>query len=763
MVWTTTYGYPRIGEKRELKKATEAYWSGKATEAELLAAARDLRKRHWKEQSDAGIDLVPSGDFSFYDGMLDMALRLGAIPKRFRQEGITGLALLFGMARGTDASPACEMTKWFDTNYHYIVPELDGSFSPDAGDLIEAFREAKSALGLKTKPVLIGPLTFLHLSKISDPGRFRSLFRELGPAYGRLVSALAAEGAEWIQIDEPAVVFDQTSPYWGTMAEVYGEIARGKGDARLLLATYYDDITEAWPTLLDLPVDAIGVDLVRGPRNRDMLIHSVFPSDKTLVAGIVDGRNVWRMDLDAVLDLLEVIGTRVPSDQLALAPSCSLLHLPYSVEQQKELDPQVASWLAFARERLGELRVLKTALNEGREAVSDALADGARRLSDRARSPRTRNDLVRRRMTNMPEEWFHRPAFSERRPRQERRLGLPALPTTTIGSFPQTPEVRSARSRNRAGKLSDGDYRSFIEEKMREVIRLQEEIGLDVLVHGEFERTDMVEYFAERMDGMAVTRDGWVQSYGTRYVRPPIIFGDVSRPDPMTVKELAFAQSLTPRPVKGMLTGPVTILNWSFPRPDLTREEIANQIALALRDETTDLEKAGIGVIQIDEPAFREGLPLKRSEWDEYIRWAVRAFRLSSSGVDPSTQIHSHMCYSDFNELIEPIADLDADVLSVENSRSSGEILEAFKGFSYPQWIGPGIYDVHSERVPSVEEAVRLIQRAGEVLPRENLWVNPDCGLKTRRFEEVVPSLKNMVEAARKVRTAWAAKGRITA
>jgi 5-methyltetrahydropteroyltriglutamate--homocysteine methyltransferase len=751
MVLTTTHGYPRIGPKRELKKATEAYWSGEMDEERFLEAARAVRRENWREQAQRGIDLVPSGDFSLYDPMLDMALALGAVPRRFREEGLEGLRLLFAMARGTERSPACEMTKWFDTNYHYIVPEIEDGFAPDPSAYVEAFQAARSELDLETKPILIGPLTFLWLSKVRDPVRFRKLLRELGAAYRSIVAALVEAGARWIELDESALVLDETSPFWEAMEAAYGELARGKGPARLLVSVAYGDVAEAWPTLLDLPVDGIGLDLVHGRRNREMLLHSAWPPEKLLVAGIVDGRNVWRTDLEATLDFLEAVQARVPRERLLLAPSCNLLHLPYSVELEPRLDRDLARQLAFARERLGELAVLKKALAGGREAVAASLEANRELMESRRRARREG-----RVSETLDEEAFRRPPFAQRRPLQEKRLGLPLLPTTTIGSFPQTPEVRRARARYRSGRMSEEAYRRFVEERIQEVVRLQEEVGLDVLVHGEFERADMVEFFAERLDGTTVTRNGWVQSYGTRYVRPPIIHGDVSRPGPMSVREVAFAQSLTRKPVKGMLTGPVTILNWSYPRVDLPRKEIAFQIALALREETRDLEAAGIRIIQIDEPAFREGLPLKRSEWAAYLSWAVKAFRLASSGVAPETQIHTHMCYSDFNDIIEAIADLDADVISIENSRSAGELLEAFREFRYPRWIGPGVYDVHSERIPSVEEMVDLIRRSAEVLPRELLWVNPDCGLKTRRFEEVVPSLRNMVAAARRVREAWA-------
>ncbi|MBD3336121.1 MAG: 5-methyltetrahydropteroyltriglutamate--homocysteine S-methyltransferase [Candidatus Eisenbacteria bacterium] len=621
-----------------------------------------------------------------------------------------------------------------------------------------AMEEARRELQIETKPVLVGPLTFLHLSKKPAGADQRDLLRQAGKAYGALISELSKAGARWIQLDEPALILEETSPHWAAMEEAYREMARAKGDARLLLTTYYGDVAEAWPTLLDLPVDALGLDFVRGERNREMLLHSGFPENKTLVAGLLDGRNIWRTDLSAALDLVEAILERIPQDRLLLAPSCNLFHLPYSVERESALDPRLIPWLAFAQDRLTELAVLKRCVQQGRQAISSELDENRRLLEDRARSPLTENPEVRERTASLSEDAFRRTDFSDRRPMQEKELGLPSLPTTTIGSFPQTGEVRKARSRFKAGKLDAGEYRAFIDEKIRDVIRLQEEVGLDVLVHGEFERADMVEYFAEQLEGMAITKHAWVQSYGTRYVRPPIIYGDIRRSAPLSVREVAYAQSLTSRPVKGMLTGPVTIQNWSFPRPDMSREDVAYQIALALRDETRDLEEAGIRVIQIDEPAFREGFPLKRAEWANYLRWAVRAFRLSSGGVRTATQIHSHMCYSDFKDIIDAIAEMDADVLSLENSRSPGELLEAFERYGYPRWVGPGVYDVHSERVPPVDEMVELIQRSARVLPQDHLWVNPDCGLKTRNFEEVTPSLANMVKAAQQAREASATR-----
>ncbi|MBU1698881.1 MAG: 5-methyltetrahydropteroyltriglutamate--homocysteine S-methyltransferase [Candidatus Eisenbacteria bacterium] len=769
MVWTTTHGYPGIGLKRELKKAIESFWAGESNEDDLSETARALQQQHWREQAEAGVDLIPSGDFTLYDRMLDMSLWLGAIPRRFHKENsLTGPSLLFAMARGTAQSVACPMRKWFDSNYHYIMPELDdfcpgagepagsrsgakaGAFDPDPTDLVLAFREAQAG-GWDTKPTLIGPLTFLALSN-ADPSAIPDLLRALGPVYGLIIAALAREGADWIQLDEPALILDHTSGYWAAMEEAYAAIAAKKGASNLIVATSYGDVAEAWPALIDLPVDAIALDLVHGPHNRDRLLHSVFPSDKTLIAGVVDGRNIWRMDLAAVLSLLEVLTQKISPERLALAPSCHLFHLPYTIERETSLDPGLADRLAFARERLEELHILQVGINGGRDAIAGALEENRRRFSDHAARPGQTNSAVRERMQKLKESDYARLPYAERSPQQDAALRLPVLPTTTIGSLPQTPDLRKARARYRSGKMNGAIYRGLLQEKIRKAIGLQEELGLDVLVHGEYERADMAEFFAERLEGMTVTQHAWVQSFGTRYVRPPIIYGDIQRRGPMSVQETVYAQSLTTRPVKGMLTGPVTLLNWSFARPDLSHEQIATQLALALRDETMELEAAGIKMIQIDEPAFREGFPLKRGEWPLYLKWAVRAFRLASSGVSPQTQIHTHMCYSDFSSVIASIEAMDADVITIENSRAPLELLRVFGATGYPRGIGPGVYDVHSERVPTVGEMRVLIHRALKVLPRKNLWINPDCGLKTRRMKEVLPALTNMVAAAAQVR-----------
>ena len=754
MTQVTLPGYPRIGQDRELKRATERYWKEASLEGELLETARELRARHWSRQSDLGVDHPPVGDFSLYDTMLDAAVLFGCIPARYASLGRwDSLAVYFAMARGTQDLPALEMTKWFDTNYHYIVPEVDGRFDLHPDLLLAQIREARS-LGLQPKPVVPGPFTFLRLARLSAGMDLSGALARIAPVYRDLLALVAREGVSWVALDEPALVLEGGVP-GEAIRRAYEVLAGGRGGTRILVQTYFEDLEENRSLALDLPVDGIGLDLVRAPSQWGILLQrDLLPRDWVCVAGVVDGRNVWASDLNALLGRLSEAHA-VLGDRLWLGPSCSLLHLPYSVAAEPDLDPEVRGWICFAEERLRELAILKRALVGGRESVAGELEANLRILAGRAASQRSRHPEVRGRLARLDQSSFRRAPFEERRVAQARSIPLPVLPTTTVGSFPQTQEVRSARNRYRTGKMKRAEYEGFVDQKIREVIVLQEQLGLDVLVHGEFERADMVEYFAEQLDGMLITQHGWVQSYGTRYVRPPLIYGDASRRQPMTVRESRFAQSLTSRPVKGMLTGPVTILNWSFVRSDLPREQVALQIALALRDETVDLEEAGIRIIQIDEPAFREGLPLHHRARGDYLRWAVRAFRLTSSGVRASTQIHTHMCYSDFNEIIGSIAEMDADVISIENSRSAGELLKAFDDFKYPRGIGPGIYDVHSERIVPAEEMVILLERAGRLLPHELLWANPDCGLKTRRNEEAVPTLRNLVDAAHRVRRSW--------
>jgi 5-methyltetrahydropteroyltriglutamate--homocysteine methyltransferase len=760
---THNLGYPRIGENRELKRATEAFWNGTITEAELLAKAAELRRHHWQKQQALGIDLIPSNDFSLYDQMGDTAALVGCVPKRFSQSDVSvDLTTYFKMARGEvgkhgrehseSVAAALEMTKWFDTNYHYLVPEFDSnsSFHLATRKPIEEFREART-LGILSKPVLIGPVTFLRLGKHHGGGNPLALLEDLLPVYCGVLALLAAEGAEWIQFDEPIFALDLTESERAALLSTYKLMRAQTPQLRILVASYFGDLRENLETFARLPVDALHLDAVRAAHELDPLLEAL-SSDTILSLGVVDGRNVWRNDFSNSLGLLGKALTKLGAERLWVAPSCSLLHSPISLRNETELDTELHRWLAFADEKLLEVVTLARAL-EDPESVSDSLRDNAVAQMARRNSLRTQNDALRARLRTVAESDTHRRSpFSVRKPAQQRRLNLPLFPTTVIGSFPQTPEVRAARARRKRGEWTEAQYEQFVESEIGKAVDLQERIGLDVPAHGEFERNDMVEYFGEQLDGFAFTKNGWVQSYGTRCVKPPLLFGDVSRPQPMTVRWSKFAASLTRRPMKGMLTGPVTILQWSFVRDDQPREETARQIALALRTEVLDLEAAGIGVIQIDEPAFREGLPLRFADQNAYLKWAAEAFRLASAGVRDETQIHTHMCYSEFNDIIESIAALDADVISIETSRSQMELLAAFVEFRYPADIGPGVWDIHSPRVPSVDEMENLLRKALVVLTPEQLWVNPDCGLKTRRWEEVVPALENMVQAARRLR-----------
>jgi 5-methyltetrahydropteroyltriglutamate--homocysteine methyltransferase len=760
MAIATVPGYPRIGAGRELKWALEGYWAGKHPAEHLEQTAREVRTAAWTAQVAAGLDLIPVNDFSLYDQVLDAAALVGAVPARY---GWTGervdLDTYFAMARGrTGRQPAraMEMTKWFDTNYHYIVPELDPRqpFRLASDKPFAELAEAR-AQGLPAKPMLLGPVTFLLLSKgTGDGGSVLSLLDALLPVYEETIRWLAAGGAEWIQLDEPALVLDRSPEELAAVARAYAALARAKGAAKLLVQTAFGPVGEAYPILASLPIDGIGLDFVRGPENLDLIARHGFPADKHLAAGVVDGRNVWINDLRASLDLLDRVQGHVPPGRLMLSTSCSLLHVPHDVALEEGLDPTVRPWLAFARQKLDEVVLLTRAVNEGRDAIAAELATDQEILGARRRSPLRHNPEVQARLASLTEEANGRvSAYPTRAAAQQERLNLPALPTTTIGSFPQTTELRAMRRRFEAGELDPEAYDRFIEDQIRDVIQWQEEAGLDMLVHGEPERNDMVQYFGEQLDGFAFTHHGWVQSYGSRCVRPPIIYGDVRRPAPMTVRWATYAQNLSARPVKGMLTGPVTILNWSFVRDDQPRAETCRQIALAIRDEVADLDAAGIRAIQIDEPALREGLPLRRAEWDAYLDWATACFRLAASAARDETQIHTHMCYSEFNEIIDAIAALDADVISIENARSDNELLRVFRDHAYDKGIGPGVYDIHSPRVPSEAELVANLRATLEVLEPHQVWVNPDCGLKTRRWEEVRPALEHMVAAARELRS----------
>ena len=787
MTSSTIHGFPRIGDRRELKAATEGYWAGRVPAEELAATARELRHQTWTFLRDAGLGQVPSNHFSLYDQVLDTCVLVGAVPERYGPPGsAVGLDTYFAMARGRADATAMEMTKWFDTNYHYLVPELGPAtrFRLAASPKPLAELAEARGLGVATRPVLLGPVTFLLLGKAApgaDP-RFDRL-RLLDPlleVYAELLDELEAAGAEWVQLDEPAFVQDRSPAELEALAYAYERlgrdrrgpgnpegvprwIGRGPGNPegvprtvgarpKLLVSSYFDHLGDALAVLVRSPVDGIGLDFTRGgARNLELLAAAGGLGERTLVAGVVDGRNVWVNDLERSLaQLATLLGL---AGEVVVSTSCSLQHVPIDLAAEAGLDPEVRPWLAFARQKVAEVVTLARGVAEGTGAIAEELAANRRALEARRRSGRTRDPAVRRRLAAVGEPDLHRGSpYDVREKAQRVRLGLPPLPTTTIGSFPQTGEVRKARAAHRRGELDEAAYRERMREEIARVIRLQDELGLEVLVHGEPERNDMVQYFGEQLAGVAVTEHGWVQSYGTRYVRPPIVFGDVSRPAPMTVEWLTYAQSLTRRPVKGMLTGPVTMLKWSFDRDDEPPEVTARQLALAIRDELADLEWAGIGVIQVDEPALREGLPLRREHRDAYLAWAVEAFRLATGGVRDETQVHTHMCYSEFGEILPAIDGLDADVTSIEAARSRMELVDDLGRAGYGREIGLGVYDIHSPRVPSLEEIAELLEEALEPVGPARLWVNPDCGLKTRDYPEVLASLRNMVAAARSVR-----------
>jgi 5-methyltetrahydropteroyltriglutamate--homocysteine methyltransferase len=765
MAQSSTLGYPRIGRDRELKRACEGYWKGQIGADDLRAAGAALRRAHWQAQHAAGIDVIPINDFSFYDQVLDALAMVGAVPPRYHWSGETvDLETYFAMARGAQRDEldvtAMEMTKWFDTNYHYLVPEWypGQQFRLASTKPLDELAEAL-AQDIPAKPILIGPWSLLLLGKPQAEGMdlLGTTLDGLLGVYEEVIARLSAGGAAWIQIDEPCLVQDRTPEELAALERAYARLAKAAGAARLWVQTYYGHVGENYQALTALPVATIGLDLVRGPRNLDLLEMHGLPADKQLAVGVVDGRNIWRTDLDAALAALERVTAVVPADRLLVTPSCSLLHVPYDARRETGLDEELRGWLAFAEQKLDEVAALTRGLNEGRGAIAAALVESTHARASRRNSARVHDAAVAARLADAPSA--DRAPYAERRPQHQARLQLPLLPTTTIGSFPQTGEVRRMRRRFETGEISQAEYERFVEDSIAETIAMQERLGLDMLVHGEFERSDMVEYFGEQLSGFAFTRHGWVQSYGSRCVRPPVIYGDVSRPGPMTVRWSRYAQSLTSRPVKGMLTGPVTILNWSFVRDDQPRAQTCRQIALALRDEVADLEAAGLRAIQIDEPALREGLPLRRSEWTGYLDWAVTCFRLAAAGAGSATQVHTHMCYSAFDDIIEAIEAMDADVLSIENSRSGGELLRVFERVGYPREIGPGVYDIHSPRVPSEEEIAAMLRATVKVLPLEQVWVNPDCGLKTRAWAEVLPALEHMVAAARGLRAERAPVG----
>jgi 5-methyltetrahydropteroyltriglutamate--homocysteine methyltransferase len=765
MALSNVAGFPRIGAERELKFATEGYWRGEVAEAELLEVAKRIRLDNWRFMQGAGIDLIPSNDFSLYDQVLDTIALVGAVPDRYGHgPGRVGLDTYFAMARGRQADgvdvTAMEMTKWFDTNYHYIVPELgpDTSFSLSSTKPFDEHAEAMEELGIDTVPVLVGPVSFLLLGKsadgVSENFDRLGLLEPLLEVYGELIERLAGQGATWVQLDEPCFVEDRSERELDALRLAYEELARVHERTRICVKTYFDHVGDAYGVLRDLPVEGIGLDLHRGPQNVERIANEGGLEDQWLFAGIVDGRNVWINELEHSLDLLG--GLRDRCDELVVTTSCSLLHTPLDLNAEPAsdvLDDELRSWMAFARQKVGEVVTLARGLGEGREAIATELDANDRALEDRRISQRTRNPEVRQRVEALTEADARRQsAFETRREAQRARLQLPLFPTTTIGSYPQTAEIRQARAALREGELDQAAYHGRMRSEVERVISFQEDVGLDVLVHGEPERNDMVQYFAEQMEGYVFTQNAWVQSYGSRYVRPPILFGDVSRPTPMTTDWIAFAQSLTSKPVKGMLTGPVTMLQWSFVRDDQERSETCEQLALAIRDEVGDLEAQGTKVIQVDEPAIREGLPLRRDRWSEYLEWAVHCFRIATSGVNDETQIHTHMCYSDFGDIMEQIQQMDADVLLIEAARSRMELLQDWERTGYELEIGPGVYDIHSPRVPPAEEMAELLQAAARVLPPEQLWVNPDCGLKTRAWPETEAALRNLVQAARQVR-----------
>ena len=766
MALAHTLGFPRIGADRELKKALESYWKGDLDQDALQSVGRQLRATHWQLQKDAGIDLLPVGDFAWYDQVLTHSLAFGVIPERFDStrdaHGLPTLDTLFAMARGATATCcggehgqtqyAQELTKWFDTNYHYLVPEFSAeqTFQLSWEQLFDEVAEAH-ALGHKVKPVIIGPLTYLWLGKAKGNAFDKlELLERLLPVYNEILGRLAAQGVEWVQIDEPILTLDLPQAWKSAFERAYHILQYSP--LKKLVATYFSGLQDNLGLAVGLPVDGLHIDTVRAPEQLTAVLDRL-PTYKVLSVGLVNGRNVWRCELEAALAQLQFAQERF-GDNLWVAGSCSLLHSPVDVEREDKLDPELKSWLAFAVQKCGEISVLRDALNDPQAPkVQAALADSRAVAASRAQSPRIHKAQVQARIAAIkPADSQRHAPFAQRIALQRARLQLPTFPTTTIGSFPQTAGIRLARQAYKQGKLSANDYTDAMHSEIRHAVQVQERLGLDVLVHGEAERNDMVEYFAEQLDGYLFTRFGWVQSYGSRCVKPAVIYGDLSRPKAMTVDWITYAQSLTDKVMKGMLTGPVTMLMWSFPREDVSRQVQAQQLALALRDEVTDLEKAGIKIVQIDEAAFREGLPLRRAQWQEYLDWAVQAFRLSASGVADETQIHTHMCYSEFNDVIEAIAAMDADVITIETSRSDMELLEAFEQFEYPNDIGPGVYDIHSPRVPDTAEMVKLMAKAVKRIPAERLWVNPDCGLKTRAWPETEAALVNMVAAARQLR-----------
>ena len=752
MIKSITIGYPRIGPKRELKKALEKFWKSEIKEDELQKVAKELREYNWKTQKENGIDLISSNDFSFYDQVLDMACLLGVVPDRYKWDGKNvNLETYFAMARGSQTSnldaSALEMTKWFDTNYHYLVPELKKNqvFKISSTKPFDEFNEAKQK-GYNTKPILIGPLTFLFLSKTEDGSKTINLLDKILPIYKEIIKKLSSEGAEWIQIDEPYLVKDLDNEVISKIKSTLNELKSASGNSKLLATSYFESLDKkVFDEINNSSIDAIHLDLVRGAKNIEYLKNI---KNKIISLGVVDGRNIWKSNLNEKINLIN----NNKKDELFISSSCPLLHTPYDLDLETKVPKVIRTWLAFSKQKLEELNTIKDFINHGKS--QDKVTKNKEDILSRSQSTLIHDNEVKTRVKNISAELSKRQSGFEQRSKVQKDLfKLPDYPTTTIGSFPQTLDVRQARAKFKKGELEQCAYENFLKEKTIDAIKKQEELDIDVVVHGEFERNDMVEYFGEQLKGFTFTSSGFVQSYGSRCVKPPIIFGNVSRPKPMTVEWSAFSQSKTKKIVKGMLTGPITILQWSFVRDDQPRQTTAEEIAFAIRDEVQDLEKAGIKMIQIDEPALREGLPLKRNDWDQYLKWSVNAFKISSSGVKDETQIHTHMCYAEFEDIIDSIAALDADVISIETSRSRMELLKTFEKFNYPNEIGPGVYDIHSPRVPSKDEMKELLQKASKLIDPKKIWVNPDCGLKTRGWPETLGALKTMVDAAKELRS----------
>ena len=754
MVLATNLGFPRIGANRELKKALESYWKGKSSQEELAKVAQDLCARHWKLQQEAGLDHIPSNDFSLYDQVLDTICMAGLVPERYKWDGgNVDMDTYFAMARGAQKGgidvTAMEMTKWFDTNYHYMVPEFEEGMEPKLSTtkIIDEFEAAK-ALGIITRPVLISPATLVYLGKAKYDGfNPAEMTEKLLPIYEDILQKLSAAGAQWVQIDAPMLSVDMCDGAHDVFKSAYQRLSDAAPDLKILVTSYFDGLRDNLDLAMSLPVDGIHIDLRRAPEQFDDVLDKA--GDKILSLGVVDGRNIWKNDLSASLDMIEKAVAKLGPDKVFVAPSCSLLHTPVDLAQETGLDEDIKNWLAFATQKLDEIALITKGANEGRETIASEIKASDAVQEDRRTSKRIHNDDVKKRVAGItPEMKKRKSPFAARQKVQHAVLNLPAFPTTSIGSFPQTQEIRKARAAFKKGEINEAAYKDAMKKEIRAVVDYQHEIGMDVLVHGEAERNDMVEYFGEQLEGFTFTKKAWVQSYGSRCVKPPIIFGDISRPNPMTVEWSKYAQEQTEKVMKGMLTGPITILQWSFVRDDQPRSDTSRQIALAIRDEVSDLEKAGIKIIQIDEAAIREGLPLRKADWKTYLQNAVEDFRIASCCVEDSTQIHTHMCYSEFNDMIDSIADMDADVISIETSRSRMELLDAFVEYKYPNEIGPGVYDIHSPRVPDTAEMVALLETAAKVINPGQLWVNPDCGLKTRGWVEVKPALKNMVEAA---------------